>query len=95
MSEYSYTDYAESLSSVTDYESYVSSKYTTSNCTPFPSMTKSQKVKLNEILHKEPIGYISSFDNIEIVKPVDEQQQCEPQQTENNQTENYSCCIIV
>ena len=33
-------------------------------------MTKSQRVKLNEILHREPIGYASSFDMIEI-EPVE------------------------
>lgn len=55
----SYTDYADSISSEADY-------------TPFPSLTVSQRVRLNEIIHREPIGYASSFDNIELVEPVEE-----------------------
>ena len=42
-----------------DSSDYSSSVVTTN--TPFPSMTKSQRVKLNEILHREPIGYVSTF----------------------------------
>ena len=71
-------------------------------------MTKSQKIKLNEILHREPIGYVSTFecgahsgfacDNTDITKPVEmiEQKQAEEsiKQNEQKQNENNSCCII-
>ena len=110
MSEDSYSDYAESISSTettTNYASALSSKadYTPqtsfeSSTTPFPSLTVSQRIRLNEILHKEPIGYASSFDNIELIEPVKEEPvKEEPQQhveqIEIEQTENNSCCCIV
>ena len=96
---------SQSISTYSD--SYQSiSTYTDSNCTPFPSMTKSQRVKLNEILHREPIGYASSFDMIEIepVEPEHAEHAEEQEQkhilfeNESNfvcQNQNNGCCIIM
>ena len=83
---------------MSDSSEYISSTYTTSNCTPFPSMTKSQRVRLNEIIHHEPIGYASSFDMIEIA-PVDSyaarlaEQQTQVESAEE-QKQNHGCCVI-
>ena len=68
--------------------STVSSTYSDTNCTPFPSLTKSQRVRLDEIIHREPIGYASSFDLIEI-EPVDEHVD------EQTQTKNNGCCLLI
>ena len=65
----------------TYYESYPTlSSYGDSNCTPFPSMTKSQKAKLNDILQgsmsptplgpRKPIGYVSTFNEQDINEPI-------------------------
>ena len=83
-----------------DYSYQSISTYSNSNCTPFPSMTKSQRVKLNEILHREPIGYASSFDMIEI-EPVEPEHDEHTEQVEHveeqeqKQNQNNSCCIIM
>ena len=102
-------DYAQALSSYTDYSSQSISTYSDSNCTPFPSMTKSQRVKLNEILHREPIGYASTF-NTDITEPVEPEhveqtEHAEEQEqkhilfeNESNfvcQNQNNGCCIIM
>ena len=84
-----------------DYSTQSISTYSNTNCTPFPSMTKSQRVKLNEILHREPIGYASTF-NTDITEPVEmaehnehpEEEQIE-QVEEQKQNENDGCCIIM
>ena len=66
----------------TYYESYPTlSSYGDSNCTPFPSMTKSQKAKLNDILQgsmsptplgpRKPIGYVSTFNEQDINEPIE------------------------
>ena len=58
------TSYCEQSSRASNEYSGDSSEYNSSvvtTNTPFPSMTKSQKVKLNEILHRDPIGYVSTF----------------------------------
>ena len=82
-----------------DYSTQSISTYTDSNCTPFPSMTKSQRVKLNEILHREPIGYASSFDMIEIepveLEHVEHAGQNHEHVEEQKQKQNNSCCIIM
>ena len=91
-----------------DYSTQSISTYTDSNCTPFPSMTKSQRVKLNEILHREPIGYASTFETIEIAEPVEQIEEEQIEQVEEHilfenesnfvcqkQNENNSCCIIM
>ena len=102
-------DYVQTLSSYTDYSSQSISTYSDSNCTPFPSMTKSQRVKLNEILHREPIGYASTF-NTDITEPVEpdhvehtehaEEQEQKHILFENEsnfvcQNQNNGCCIIM
>ena len=58
------TSYCEQSSRSSNEYSSDSSEYNSSvvtTNTPFPSMTKSQRVKLNEILHRDPIGYVSTF----------------------------------
>ena len=73
-----------------------------SSATPFPSMTKSQRVKLDEILHREPIGYASTF-NTDITEPVEMAEHIEhteevehtEQVEEQKQNENDGCCVIM
>ena len=83
-----------------DYSTQSISTYTDSNCTPFPSMTKSQRVKLNEILHREPIGYASTF-NTDITEPVEPEhvEHAEHaeyvEEQEQKQNQNNGCCIIM
>ena len=76
----------------TYYESYPTlSSYGDSNCTPFPSMTKSQKAKLNDILQgsmsptplgpRKPIGYCAPSalnDRVVYVSTFNEQDINEP-----------------
>ena len=88
-----YSDSSQSISTYTDSVGG-SSSACDSNCTPFPSMTKSQRVKLNEILHREPIGYASSFDMIEI-EPVEPEHVEHAEEQEQKQNQNNSCCIIM
>ena len=92
-------DNSQSISTYSD--SYQSiSTYTDSNCTPFPSMTKSQRVKLNEILHRKPIGYTSTF-NTDITEPVEPEhvEHAEHaeyvEEQEQKQNQNNGCCIIM
>ena len=87
---------SQSMSDYTcSYSTQTISTYSDSNCTPFPSMTKSQKVKLNEILHREPIGYVSTFENFEIIEPVKQNHVEEPVEDESvKQNENQGCCVI-
>ena len=79
------------------YSTEAISTYSNSNCTPFPSLTKSQRVKLNEILHREPIGYASSFDMIEIepVEPEHVEHTEHAEEQEQKQKQNNGCCIIM
>ena len=89
-------DNSQSISTYSDSTESIST-YSNSNCTPFPSMTKSQRVKLNEILHREPIGYTSSFDMIEIepVEPEHVEHAEHAEEQEQKQNQNNSCCIIM
>ena len=89
-------DNSQSISTYYDSTESIST-YSNSNCTPFPSMTKSQRVKLNEILHREPIGYASTF-NTDITEPVEPEhvehtEHAEEQEQKQNQ--NNGCCIIM
>ena len=85
-----------------DYSTQSISTYSNTNCTPFPSMTKSQRVKLDEILHREPIGYASTFDT-DITEPVEMAEHIEhteevehtEQVEEQKQNENDGCCVIM
>ena len=88
---------SQSISTYSDSTQSIST-YTDSNCTPFPSMTKSQRAKLNEILHREPIGYASTFDNTDITEPVEqvEEERAEhAEEQEQKQNQNNSCCVIM
>ena len=69
-----------------DSSDYVSSIVT--DKTPFPSLTKSQRLKLNEILHKD----FNSNDEVQVstfeIKPVNE-----PADEENKENKNSCCCL--
>ena len=91
------------------YSTEAISTYSNSNCTPFPSLTKSQRVKLNEILHREPIGYASTFEcdahsgfacnesvePVEMIEHTQDEHMQDEQIEEQKYTENNSCCIIM
>ena len=75
------------------------SSVVTSN-TPFPSMTKSQKVKLNEILHRDPIGYVSTFthesEGWEVIPEFIHEQPTEEEVKEHEvepKIKNSCCCL--
>ena len=99
---------SQSISTYSDSSQSIST-YTDSNCTPFPSMTKSQRVKLNEILHREPIGYASTFEcdahsgfacnesvePVEMIEHTQDEHMQDEQIEEQKYTENNSCCIIM
>ena len=62
--------------------------------TPFPSMTKSQKVKLNEILHRDPIGYVSTFTHNESEgwEIIPDQPEVKPE-VKDEEIKNSCCCL--
>ena len=57
--------------------------------TPYPTLTQSQRMELNKILHTGALtnNNVSTFSDLDIQEEVEEQEQ--------KQTENYGCCIIM
>ena len=94
------TSYCEQSSRASNEYSSDSSEYNSSvvtTNTPFPSMTKSQKVKLNEILHRDPIGYVSTFthesDGWEVIPEfIHEQHEVKPE-AKDEEIKNSCCCL--
>ena len=74
---------SESETYVTTSSDYVSSVVTDN--TPFPSLTKSQKSKIDNILHK---GKVSTYEYIEPDGYVVESK------TDNNTEVKNSCCCL-
>ena len=68
---------------ISDSSDYVSSVVTDN--TPFPSLTKSEKSKLNDILHK---GKVSTYEHIEPDGYV-----VEPKTNNNTEVKNSCCCL--
>ena len=95
------TSYCEQSSRTSNEYSCDTSEYNSSvvtSNTPFPSMTKSQKVKLNEILHRDPIGYVSTFthesDGWEVIPDVkpDIKPEAKPE-VKDEEIKNSCCCL--
>ena len=95
-----------SSSYISDSSDYVSSVMTDN--TPFPSLTKSQKLKLNEILHlgarvssfevpkDAPEGATASgyeLSPLDAVNAIDAPKKVTPPQTENVEVKNSCCCL--
>ena len=76
----------------TDDSSYIST--TTSRYTPFPSMTQSQRQRMNPFLP-------SSFNQFEHAQPEQEHEQpvqaehMQPEQHEQEQKQTEGCCLIL
>ena len=104
------TSYCEQSSRTSNEYSGDSSDYSSSvvtTNTPFPSsfyetraepLTKSQKVKLNEILHREPIGYVSTFthesDGWEVIPDVKPDVKPEVKEEAKDEEIKNSCCCL-
>ena len=94
------TSYCEQSSRTSNEYSCDSSEYSSSvvtSNTPFPSLTKSQKVKLNEILHRDPIGYVSTFTHESdgwavIPEFIPEQHEVKPE-VKDDDVKNSCCCL--
>ena len=103
------TSYCEQSSRTSNEYSGDSSEYNSSvvtTNTPFPSsfyetraepLTKSQRVKLNEILHRDPIGYVSTFthesDGWEVIPEfIHEQHEVKPE-AKDEEIKNSCCCL--
>ena len=71
-----------SSSYISDSSDYVSSVMTD---TPFPSLTKSQKLKILQSFRPEKV---SSFE-----VPIDVPEEVTPPQTENVEVKNSCCCL--
>ena len=59
--------------------------------TPYPTLTQSQRMELNKILHTGALtnNNVSTFSDLDIIEGIDEQEQQE------KQNENNGCCIIM
>ena len=81
--------YVSSTFYVSDSSDYVSSVVTSN--TPFPSLTKSQRMKIYEIINKEPKAYVSTFtQDIEEVSDISFK---EESQAKNPEGKNSCCCL--
>ena len=72
-----------SSSYISDSSDYVSS--VVSDDTPFPSLTKSQKLKILQSIRQEQV---STF-----TKQIDVPEEVTPPQTENVEVKNSCCCL--
>ena len=75
--------YVSTTSYASDSSDYVSSVV---NDTPFPSLTKSQKVKLNQLIGRKPTPKVSTFTPIDENEPVEEHE-------DELKTKNSCCCL--
>ena len=78
--------YVSTTSYASDSSDYVSSVV---NDTPFPFLTKSQKVKLNELIHdgRKSTPKVSTFtQDVENIEPVKEQEV-------EHKIKNSCCCL--
>ena len=79
------------------------SSYGDSNCTPFPSLTVSQRIELNKICHTGAItnNNVSTFSDLDMYENVEPQQRIEEHILFENesssacQKQNNGCCIIM
>ena len=74
---------SESYEYVTDSSEYVSSVVT--DDTPFPSLTKSQKLKILQSFRQEKV---SSFE-----VPIDVPEEVTPPETKTEEVKNSCCCL--
>ena len=82
--------YVSTTSYFTDSSDYVSSVVTD---TPFPSLSKSQKIKLNELIHggRKSTPKVSTF--TQNIGEVSDMSFKEESQTKNAEGKNSCCCL--
>lgn len=78
--------YVSTSSYASDSSDYVSSVVTEN--TPFPSLTKSQKFKINQLIGRKATPKVSTFTPIEENEPMKEESQAK-----NTEGKNSCCCL--
>ena len=80
--------YVSTTSYASDSSDYVSS--VVNDDTPFPSLTKSQKFKINELIHgRKSTPKVSTFTPIE---NIDDESEAKPE-TKTEEVKNSCCCL--